>query len=235
MNAKSTDTPSPGSPAALARDWTARGWPCSRQYADKMIKAGCPTSSFDDAWAWRTARTGRHAGGSGGAGARSEKAAPLARAEPPAEILGEGLDAVLARARQAEREQYRTYLEAVKVGDLGLQSMAAKAHKDSQKNMIEVESLVFAAKRERGEYVCLPVAQQRIDDRLAPLKAARQQISRTLALSLFPDNPARAQPRIEAELCRILDAAVANAGRPLVESAPAMAPAAASAAASNAA
>lgn len=137
--------------------------------------------------------------------------------EPIAEILGDSLDAVLARARQAEREQYRTYLLAVKSGDMGLQSATLKNHKEAQKNLIEVEAMVFEAKKTRGEYVSLPDAKQRIDDRLAPLKASRPQLARLLALALFPDAPQRAQPRIEAELCRILDPAVANAARPLVD------------------
>lgn len=215
-------------PAALARDWTARGWPASRQYADRCIKRGCPTDSLEAAFAWRTERTEQRAHGKGEAGGaavggKAGAPAPTARVDPPAEILGESLDAVLARARQAEREQYRTYLAAVSCGDLGLQSMTLKNHKEAQKNLIEVEQLVFGAKRERGEYVSLPDAQKRISDRLSPLRAARSQLSRVLALALFPDAPHRAQPRIESELVRIWDPAVAAAAVPLVEGAPAAA------------
>lgn len=217
-----TSLPSaPIGPAALARDWTQRGWPCSRQYADKCIRQrGCPTDSFESAFAWRTARTEQRNIGRGEGAVPREKedaASATRRVEPIAEILGDSLDAVLARARQAEREQYRTYLLAVKSGDMGLQSATLKNHKEAQKNLIEVESMVFEAKKTRGEYVSLPDAKQRIDDRLAPLKASRPQLARLLALALFPDAPQRAQPRIEAELCRILDPAVANAARPLVD------------------
>lgn len=226
MPAKTSHVPDPASPADLARDWTARGWPCSRQYAAKCIARGCPTDSFDNAFVWRTARTEqRNVGRGGGASAPASAPLPTARAEPLAEILGDSLDAVLARARQTEREQYRTWCAAVAAGDMGLQSSALKNHKDAQKNLIEVESMVFEAKKTRGEFVSLPAAQQRIDDRLAPLKASRQQLSRLLALALFPDAPARAQPRIELELCRVLDPAVANAERRLVD--PALAAAAA--------
>jgi hypothetical protein len=230
MTAQKTHSPTPTSPADLARDWTARGWPCSRQYADKCLKSGCPTDSFDVAFAWRTARTGQRNTGKGEGGrAQNSAPPPTARAEPPAEILGDSLDAVLARARQAEREQYRTYLAAVTSGDMNLQSIALKAHKEAQKNLIEVEGMVFEAKKTRGEFVSLPAAQQRIDDRLAPLKAARQHLPRLLALALFPDSPARAMARIEVELCRGLDPAVTNAAERLID--PALAAAAAPAAA----
>jgi hypothetical protein len=214
-------TAHPIGPAALARDWTARGWPCSRQYADRCIrKLGCPTDSFDAAFKWRTERTEQRnhgEGGGGPAGGRSAGPLPTARAEPPGEILGDSLDAVLARARQAEREQYKTYLAAVGCGDLGLQSATLKNHKEAQRNLIEVEQLVFGAKKDRGEFVSLPEAQKRIADRLSPLRAARSQLSRVLALALFPDAPHRAQPRIDAELIRIWDTAVATATVPLLD------------------
>ncbi len=234
MQDKTSHTPSPSSPADLARDWTSRGWPCSRQYAAKCIARGCPTDTFAAAFVWRTARTAQRNTGTGeGGGAQPSAPPPTARDEPPAEILGDTLDAVLGRARQTEREQYQTWRLAVASGDLGFQSSALKNHKDAQKNLIEVEGMVFEAKKTRGEYVSLPVAQQRIDDRLAPLKASRQQLSRLLALALFPDAPARAQPRIELELCRVLDPAVKNAEQRLID--PALAAAAATPPASVAA
>lgn len=217
MTTPSTEISAGIGPAALARDWTQRGWPCSRQYADKCIRRGCPTDSFDTAFVWRTERTGQRNHGKGEGGGGADVVSAMSRAEPIAEILGESLDAVLARARQAEREQYRTYLLAVKSGDMGLQSATLKAHKEAQKNLIEVESMVFEAKKNRGEFVSLPDAKRRIDDRLAPLKAARPQLARLLALALFPEAPQRAQPRIEAELGRILDPAFANAARPLID------------------
>lgn len=214
-----TSPPSaPIGPATLARDWTQRGWPCSRQYAAKCIGRGCPTDSFESAFKWRTERTEQRTHGKGERAAQApDLVSATRRAEPIAEILGDSLDAVLARARQTEREQYRTYLLAVASGDMGLQLVALKNHKETQKNLIEVEAMVFEAKKARGEYVSLPDAKQRIDDRLAPLKASRPQLARLLALALFPDAPQRAQPRIEAELCRILDPAMTNAARPLVD------------------
>lgn len=216
-----TSTPGPPfGPSAIAAYWRSKGLGCSRQYADKCIKAlGCPTGSLEEALAWRTARTvaGSRSKGGGESDAPSgDEGQKKIRIAPPVEILGGGLDATLARARQTEEVQYRVWLAACADGDLGAQTVALRNHKDAQKNLVEIEALVIEGKKARGELVDLAEAQARIADRLSPLRAARSTLSRTLALTFFADAPHRAQPRIEEELVRVLDPAVNVAARPLL-------------------
>lgn len=213
----SADPAGPVGPAEIARHWSAHGYPCTRQYASKCVqKLGCPKDSLAAALAWRQQR-GAPTAPPTAASAPSPGPTTAPAAAAPVEILGNSLDALLARARQTERDLYTAYLTVRDGKDIGALSVAMKAHRDAQRNLIEVEGLVFDEKEKRGEFVSLPVAQQRIDDRLATLRAARQQLSRKLALALFPEAPAKAQQRIELEICRVLDPAIKTAETRLMD------------------
>jgi hypothetical protein len=135
----------------------------------------------------------------------------------PVEIVGDSLDACLARARQTEMEQYRIWREAVAANDPGAQERALKNHATAQKNVSDIEEKIFAVRKERGEYVLLPAAQLRIDARLSQLRAAQTSFPRTLALEIDPANAQRIEAKIKLLQAAHFNAPFAAAARPLVD------------------
>jgi hypothetical protein len=204
-------------PSEIAKDWGSRGHPVSRQYASKCIKLkGCPTTSLDAAWLWRTERTdiSKNAGGAGDPPPEKNEQ-DTAVSLPVSDA--DSVDVELQRVRVAVNQHYRQWelALAAKPYDASTASAARKAYMEALSTRVEVEGLVADYKKSSGELVDLELGQRMIDERLAPFRSAIHGLDRQLAVDLFPEDPAKNRPRIREVIKRVLLPAITNAKRRL--------------------
>ncbi len=213
-------------PSAIAKDWTQRGHPVSRQYVDRLMRlgvggeklAGEHVATLDAAWLWRTARTdflklskgGKSEAPNVGNALGSEPAAPGGVA-----VQGPGGDlvAMLERVRGVELQAFVRWQKAVGYDQAG----EAKAYREAAKTRADVEELVASHRKEQGLAADLSDLQILVDQRLAPMRAAIQNIDAEIAKELFPEDPAKYRRRIRSVIARVFvsSRAVAEAKRRL--------------------
>lgn len=210
-------------PSEIAKDWTARGHPTSRQYVDKLMRVGVRgerlegkhRESLEAAWLWRTTRTDflkSAKGGASGAPPATGEIAPPSLA-PIVDVAGSSLESMLERVRSVENAAFIRWASAK-----GYDAVAeGKAYEDAAKIRAKVEELVASHHKKIGLVVNLADAQALLEDRLGPMRSALHSLDRELALEFFPEDPGKHRRRFRSVIARVMIAsrAVARAKKSL--------------------
>jgi hypothetical protein len=202
----------PPGPSEIARDWTKRGHPASRQYVDRLMRKGVGgerlegehAATLDSAWLWRTARTNFLKKSGGGGGQTEEKKNPP---QAPEAKTGDSIEAMLERVRGVEMQAFMRWGKASGYE----QAAEAKAYREAAKTRADIEALVAAHHKKLGLVIDLTDAQVLIDMRLNPIRGVLHTLDRELAKEFFPEEPARHRPRFRRVIARLAVASLAIA------------------------
>lgn len=222
----SSDLPDPATaaPIALTPSQLARHWGCRRQYASRLIKAGCPTDSLEKANDWRVKNSKR------GVGFRSKASSP-APAEtqvverPPEEknsadsaregagggeppeapvwepdtLLG-GIQSALAKARGVEREAHRLVADAQRLKDDEKIAIRIAAYNKALEGRLKAEEKCVELLEKLQVFITMDFAKQLIRKAWVPLLTRLRSIPKRAAIKANPHDDVHAEEVIAQEI-----------------------------------
>lgn len=212
----------PGSEKNLTPTEIAKVWGCSRTYASKCIKKGCPTDTIDAATKWRAehAKYGVGYRSKGGAGVapsptdspESEPSAAPAKTKSRAKDLApldvldlSSIESSLIAAIGVEQEAERLVREAQRDrSQRGVMSVCIAAYSKAQANRLEAEERV--QKYLLAQRILVPFTEAKAEarrgyDALIPQLRA---LSKNAGPLCSPENPLRATQILAAQIEAII-------------------------------
>lgn len=216
----SPENDAPGVEKKLTPTEIAKDWGCSRAYASKKIKAGCPTDSLESARAWRVEHSTygvgyRSKGGAGvaasptdppaGASSSQGKPPPRAKDTSPTELRDlSRIDASLLAAIEVEQQAHRLVIEAQKARTDAILSVRIAAYSKAQANRLEAEERV--QKHLLAQRILVPFTEAKAEarkgyDAIIPQLRA---LSKNAGPLCNPENPLRATQILERQIEAII-------------------------------
>lgn len=201
----------------------ARDWGCTRAYASKKIKQGCPTDSLEAARAWRVKHAVRGIGfRSKGSKPKAETAAS-APVTPTVEDKGEEVPAKseggrgpaatparskelatiedsLAAAIEVEQEAHRLVVEAQSARNDEILAIRISAYSKALDGRLSAEEKVHKLKERQGVLIEMDFAKQLTRKAWIPLLTRLRSIPRRAAMKVNPHDDVHAEQVLAAEI-----------------------------------
>ncbi|MGB8168116.1 MAG: hypothetical protein WCF18_11535 [Chthoniobacteraceae bacterium] len=201
----------------------ARDWGCTRAYASKKIKQGCPTDSLEAARAWRVKHAVR------GIGFRSKGSKPKAETAASAPVTptvegtgdqvaaeskgGRGnapgparskelvtIEDSLAAAIEVEQEAHRLVVEAMSARNDEILAIRIAAYSKALDGRLSAEEKVHKLKERQGVLIEMDFAKQLIRKAWMPLLTRLRSIPKRAAVKVNPHDDVHAEQVLSAEI-----------------------------------
>lgn len=175
----------------------ARRWKFSRQTVSRYCRQGCPLESVEAADAWLISVKGKRP-------PVEENTLDSAAAEGSAPEAGEdngGIEGMLARAKETEREMWDLLQKHMKISDgASDRSLMLRNHKEAAAVVLKIEQEVIDIKLRSGELVSMGDVHDLIRHGLAPIRVWLNSLPDKVAVKCNPGNPSMASVAIRDEV-----------------------------------